>query len=117
MAKQNFKELSDGRYRLTVPEDIRQILISALAAHGKDFGLKSHESCLLYETLAALNNEVIKLRKSEFFLLFSQQVQVRVPETTQNYINALLNLDEVKRSETMKLYRERQRVHSGNWIF
>lgn len=117
MAKQNFKELSDGRYRLTIPEDVRQILINSLTAHGKEIGLRSHEVCLLYETLAALNKEVIKLRKSEFFLLFSEQVQVRVAESTQTYINALLNLDEVKRSETMKLYRERQRVHQGNWIF
>jgi len=59
--------------------------------------LPSYEQCLIQETMQALQKDEIKLRKSEFFFLFSSNVQIHVEEGTQRYIKALLNVDEIRR--------------------
>lgn len=97
MKTKNFKLLKDGRYRLILPEDIQAILINALVKYRKESLIYPHEMMLADEITEALQKEEIKLRKSEFFLLFSKEVQRHVKFETQTYINAWLNLDEVKR--------------------
>ena len=97
MAKQNFKELNDGRYRIILAEDTRQILIDATNKYRNKLNIHAHETCLADEAIIALSKEVIKLRRSEFFLIFSRGVQEHVEPGTQMYLNSWLNLDEVKR--------------------
>lgn len=97
MKTKNLKLLKDGRYRLILPQDIQQIFIDSLIAFRKQPLIQAHETILADEVIEALQKEQIKLRKSEFFLLFSKQVQHFVENKTQVYINAWLNLDEVKR--------------------
>ena len=97
MTSTTFKELKDGRYRLKLTYDILHILLGALVKRAQSPGLPAYEQCLLHETMQALQKEEIRLRKSEFFLLFSRKVQIHVEEETQQFINAWLKLDEVKR--------------------
>lgn len=102
MAKQNFKELNDGRYKLILPDDIVEIFLKAIIAYRKQPLIAVHEMMLADELFEAMQKEQIKLRKSEFFLLFSSQVQIHINESTQNYVNSWLNLDEAKRQMTAK---------------
>ena len=97
MTSTTFKELKDGRYRVRLPPDILHILLEALVKRSKYTHRPAFEQCLLHETMQALQKEEIRLRKSEFFFLFSEEVQLHVETETQRYINAWLNLDEVKR--------------------
>jgi hypothetical protein len=97
MKTKNLKLLNDGRYRLNLPEDIRGIFTKALIDYRKKQLIYDHEMMLADEVMEALQKEQIKLRKSEFFLLFSKEVQRHVGEHTQTYIASLLNMDEVKR--------------------
>lgn len=106
MAKQNFKELEDGRYRLNLPEDIRQVLIDAIHNYRKSIDVKMHENFLADEAITALSKTIVKMRKSEFFLVFSAAVQCRIDEGTQNLIHALLDIDKVARKMTLKLHQE-----------
>jgi len=93
----NFKEQKDGRYKITLADDVRKILIGRAADYLRTMPTRSYEYFLTAELIEALERETIKLRKSEFFLLFSPQMQKMIPETTQRYISAVLELDEVKR--------------------
>jgi hypothetical protein len=97
MKTKNLKLLDDGRYRLNLPEDIRGILTKALIDYRKSQLIYDHEMMLADEVIEALQKEQTKLRKSEFFLLFSKEVQRHVEANTQTYIASLLNLDEAKR--------------------
>ena len=97
MTSTTFKELKDGRYRLRLPPDILHILRSTLAKIAQYPYLPVYEHCLIQETAQALQKGEIKLRKSEFFFLFSSNVQIHVEEGTQRYIKALLNVDEIRR--------------------
>lgn len=97
MKTKNLKLLNDGRYKLTLPEDIRGIFTKALIDYRKKQLIYDHEIMLADEVMEALQKEQIKLRKSEFFLLFSKEVQRHVEANTQTYIASLLNMDEAKR--------------------
>jgi len=92
----NFKELKNGRYRLKLTDEIRNILIGALSQHLM-ICMHTYEYYLTKELIEALQQPEIKLRRSEFFLLFTRHVQVMIPEATQTYISAYLEMDEVKR--------------------
>ena len=93
----NFKEQKDGRYKIIIADDLRKILIGRAADYLRSMPTRSYEYFLAIELIEALERETIKLRKSEFFLLFSPQMQKLIPEGTQQYISAVLDLDEVKR--------------------
>ena len=97
MKTKNLKLLNDGRYKLSLPEDIRGIFIKALIEYSKKHLIYDHEIMLADEVSESLQKEQIKLRKSEFFLLFSKEVQRHVETNTQTYIHGWLNLDEAKR--------------------
>lgn len=97
MKTKNLKLLNDGRYKLSLPEDIRGILTKALIEYSKKHLIYDHEIMLADEVIESLQKEQIKLRKSEFFLLFSKEVQRHVETNTQTYIHGWLNLDEAKR--------------------
>ena len=96
MTSTNFKELKDGRYRLRLPVDVRDGLVKVLVNQSM-MNPPIYELCLLQETIVALQKEEIKLRKSEFFYLFSDKIQAKVSPETQHFIMAWLDLDEVKR--------------------
>ena len=97
MTSTTFKELKDGRYRLRLPNDVRDILYNALMdAFLYDEG-PDYLKALLWETAAALMAETIRLRKSECLLLFSEATMRRVNTDTQRFISAWLDLPEVQR--------------------
>lgn len=110
MKTKNMKLLNDGRYRLTLPEDIRSIFTKALIEYRKQQLIYDHEMMLADEVIEALQKEQTKLRKSEFFLLFSKEVQRHVEANTQTYIHGWLNLDEVKR----KMIQQNRRTLPSN---
>lgn len=97
----NFKALKDGRYRLKLSDEIRNILVGALAQHLL-ICMHTYEYYLCEELIQAMQKEEIKLRRSEFFLLFSRNVQRMIPEGTQTYISAWIEMDEVKRQMAQK---------------
>lgn len=103
MTSTNFKELKDGRYRLRLPVDVRDGLVKVLKNHLHN-RMPSYELCLLLETLDSIQKEEIKLRKSEFFYLFSEAVQIKVEPETQQYISSILNFDEVYRKSLKPQY-------------
>lgn len=92
----NFKELKDGRFRLKLSDEIKKILISVLSQYSL-ICMKTYEYYLTLELIEAMEKPEIKLRRSEFFLLFSVPVQRVIPEATQTYISAWLEMDEIKR--------------------
>lgn len=110
----NFKELKDGRYRLILPDDLRKILIDATTRYRNQVNIQAHETCLADEAIMALCKESIKLRRSEFFLIFSKGVQKSVEGSTQIYINHWLNLDEVKRQ---MIQQSRRMVQQRNLLY
>lgn len=105
MKTKNLKLLNDGRYRLKLPAEIREVFINALVAYRKQYLIQPHEMMLADELIEALQKEQTRLRKSEFFLLFSKAVQHFVEAETQTYINSWLNLDEVKRQMIQQNHR------------
>ncbi len=111
MKTKNLKLLNDGRYRLNLPEDIRGIFTKALIEYSKKHLIYDHEIMLADEVIEALQKEQIKLRKSEFFLLFSKEVQRHVEAHTQTYIASLLNMDEAKRQIMQQAYRKLPRTN------
>lgn len=97
----NFKELKDGRFRLKLSDEIRKILIGTVHAYAV-ICMKTYEFYLTMELIEALEKPEIKLRRSEFFLLFSHPVIRMIPEPTQIYLNAWLDVDEIKRQWSNK---------------
>jgi hypothetical protein len=92
-----FKETKNGLYAIKLPDDIKQILKKSLVYSYLNSIGTDYEKALILETVIALDKENIKLRKSEMFLLFSFEIMAPIEESTQNFIRAFLNLDEVIR--------------------
>jgi len=106
----NFKEGKDGKYRIKISNEVKDILSIAVSNYLM-YAAKPHEFFLAEELIEALEQQEIKLWRSEFFLLFSYEVQRFVPETTQNYIAACLDIDEVKRQMVQQKAKGMYQIH------
>lgn len=106
----NIKIIKDGRFKLVLPNDVREIFTKALMVNYQIHEGEEPEYylSLIDETVLALQQENIRLTKSQFFLLFDELTQRHVDSFTQQYVSSYLEIDEFKRTLIQRKFNPKQ---------